>query len=428
MTQANFLRSITIESPCSANWEEMVGNDRIRACGHCRLSVQDLSQMTAAEAYKLVRTSKGRLCLRIHRTPAGDVITRPAYEKLHAISRRTSRIAAGAFTAVMSLSSAAYAQTAGAEKVEQQQPFAQRPAAPASTGPSGWLSGTVTDTNGAVIPGATVQLTNEQTGETQTCIATDDGRYRIWLKTGFSYQTYVTSPNFASATTLRIVPDPSGETRIDSELNPTNDGNMGVVAVRSYEQPLVIAASDDDLETATQLLRNGENVNLAEEDGATALDVAVSNGNYKLVQLLLHAGANANAASEGGNTALFWLDDDAEPELISLLVSSGASVNHTNEYGNTPLLHVANWSSPKVIPALIGAGANVNAQNTDGDTALMIAAKEGNAETVKALLASGANYHLRNAAGEDALMLARAGEHEDVCELLHAAGAVDPPR
>lgn len=427
MTQANFLRSITIKSPCSAKWEEMVGNDRIRACEHCRLSVQDLSQMTAVEAYKLVRTSKGRLCLRIHRTPAGDVITRPVYEKLHAISRRMSRIAAGAFTAVMSLSSAAYAQTADGGQMEQHRAVEAAPVKPAVSGPSGWLSGTATDPNGAVIPGADVKVTNEQTGEVVTLTTDDQGVFRIWLPGGFTYQTQISRAGFVMHTTQKISLNPVGETVVNSMLLVAEVAT-GVVAIASYAQPLVVAAGDNDLETVKQLLRDGENVDQAEEDGTSALALAVSNENYEMVDTLLRAGANANARGEGGITALFWMNGDADPKLISLLVRYGANIDHATENGATPLIHAAVWDNAKLIAALIDAGAAVNTQDNDGNTALMIAAKEGNAETVEALLAAGANCHLRNAAGEDALMLASAGEHKDVCELLRAAGAVDPKR
>lgn len=43
----------------------------------------------------------------------------------------------------------------------------------------GGVQGTVTDTSGAVVPGATVTLTNKETNKTQTVDASDDGFYRI---------------------------------------------------------------------------------------------------------------------------------------------------------------------------------------------------------------------------------------------------------
>src|SRR5260370_2750025 len=102
---------ITIPAPCEADWDSMVGNDQVRFCEHCSLEVTDLSAMTRQAAMRLVARSQGRLCVRYIQRPDGGIFTRTLPEKLHRIGRRVSRIAAGAFTATLSLSSAA-AQTA----------------------------------------------------------------------------------------------------------------------------------------------------------------------------------------------------------------------------------------------------------------------------------------------------------------------------
>jgi hypothetical protein len=40
------LNDLRIASPCSANWDEMVGDNRQRFCGDCKLNVYNLSGMT----------------------------------------------------------------------------------------------------------------------------------------------------------------------------------------------------------------------------------------------------------------------------------------------------------------------------------------------------------------------------------------------
>lgn len=429
MSSSNMLQGIAIESPCTASWEEMSGTDQVRVCTHCDLSVHDLSQMTAAKAFKLVRTSKGRLCVRMRRNPAGEVVTRPVYQKLHAITRRTSRIAAGAFTAVMGLSGAAYAQSTASGTSEKPLTVAAATVKPLFPGPSGWLSGRALDQNEAVIPGASVVLKNEQTGDSQSVTTDEEGRYRIWLEAGFTYELAISSPGFATASTPNIAMDNGGEKQLDVTLNTEVGEVMGaMVMMPAYTQPLLIAVSAGDHDAVRDLLRRGENVNQAEDFGATPLSVAVGHGDYEMVELLLRAGASVRLAGPNGNTPLFWVHDDNEPRLISLLIRYGADVDHVNMSGDTPLIQAAEWNSRELTQALIKAGANVNAQSQDGNTALMIAAQEGNAETVEALLAGGAFYALRNAAGQDALALALLNDRDDVVELLRAAGATDPVR
>src|SRR5262245_30602687 len=39
------LARLRIASPCSADWDEMTGDDRVRFCGRCRKNVYNLSEM-----------------------------------------------------------------------------------------------------------------------------------------------------------------------------------------------------------------------------------------------------------------------------------------------------------------------------------------------------------------------------------------------
>lgn len=381
--------------------------------------------MTRAGAIRLVLQSKGRLCLRVHRDPAGDVITRSVGQKLHAISRRTSRIAAGAFTAVMSVSSAAYAQSSGTPVPDEERPVAEQALKTKANGFSGWLIGTIMDPNGAAIPGAQVTLTNEQTNEVQVLQANENGEFRFWVSGDFSYSLLAEADGFAYSKTEAVSIGSTTETRRDVELSIAS-GNIIVSGGGSvvYLQPLVIAASEDDLKEIKRLLRSGENVNQAEDDGITALDLAVARGNLKIARRLISAGALVNVGGRSGETPVFWLSDENGAKMLALLVSAGANLNVANEEGETALMQASRYGEAALIQALVDAGGLVNLQNHHGDTALIQAARNGNEEAVRVLLAAGAIYGLRNAEGQDALQLAEANDNDEVIDLLVAAGAV----
>jgi hypothetical protein len=89
------LQRIDIASPCHASWEAMEGDERVRFCRHCRLSVYNLSELTASEAEKLVRSHEGRLCVRFYRRPDGTMLTRDCPVGLRSLQRRLIRAAAG---------------------------------------------------------------------------------------------------------------------------------------------------------------------------------------------------------------------------------------------------------------------------------------------------------------------------------------------
>ncbi len=55
-----------ISSPCPKRWTDLVGDDRVRYCGDCKLNVYNLSAMTPAEIAALVRGTSGRLCGQIY--------------------------------------------------------------------------------------------------------------------------------------------------------------------------------------------------------------------------------------------------------------------------------------------------------------------------------------------------------------------------
>src|SRR2546422_218068 len=105
------LDRITIPEPCNADWESMIGNDQVRFCEHCNLHVTNLSNFTRRGALRLVPRPQGRLCVRSLGRPSGRVLTKGARKKLHRFGRLFSQTPPGAFTATLSLSSAAAQST-----------------------------------------------------------------------------------------------------------------------------------------------------------------------------------------------------------------------------------------------------------------------------------------------------------------------------
>ena len=110
MSKKSFIDSVEVGSPCSEDWNQMQGTDKIRLCSHCVKHVNNLSEMTRKEATKLVRASNGIICIRYIANP---VTKRPMFaEQLLQITRRRPGIAAGVMSASLSLSTFAHAQEA----------------------------------------------------------------------------------------------------------------------------------------------------------------------------------------------------------------------------------------------------------------------------------------------------------------------------
>jgi hypothetical protein len=86
--------AIKIATPCSASWDRMTGDDRVRFCGECRLHVYNLSSLTRAEAEELLRQKEGRVCVRFYERADGTVMTQKCPGALAATRRVVMRVAA----------------------------------------------------------------------------------------------------------------------------------------------------------------------------------------------------------------------------------------------------------------------------------------------------------------------------------------------
>ena len=424
---------ITIPAPCTADWESMVGNDQVRFCEHCNLHVTDLSTMTRQAATELVARSQGRLCVRFIQRPDGGVLTKQVPEKLHRISRRVSRIAAGAFTATLSLSSAA-AQT-GSESnsgAPRDQTARARMIAQPEIGSS--LSGVITDPNGAVISGAFLTLTNPRTSSAFSFTTADDGAYKFSLLEEGRYSLVVEAPSFTKTEmpelelrpnvnrTLNIsmeMPQLIAEVEVNANTTVTESVTVGMVAFAEPEEPLVNAAFKDDLEAVKQLAFSTPDLNVRDKNtNMTALDQAAENGNLEIVHTLLLAGAWVNAKNEAGRTALMYLRDKASVDLVRELLSAGAKVNVRDESGDTPLMNAASLTKYEVVKELIENGAKIDLKDNDGKTALMFAATNSDPQIAKLLADAGATVNTKDKDGKTALMIAAEEGDPETLKLL----------
>lgn len=88
------LENIKIASPCAADWNEMIGNERQRFCGACKLNVYNLSGMTQREAENLIMQSENHLCVRFYKRSDGTILTKDCPVGWQSIKRNVSKTAA----------------------------------------------------------------------------------------------------------------------------------------------------------------------------------------------------------------------------------------------------------------------------------------------------------------------------------------------
>jgi len=438
MSRKELIQQLHIASPCSVEWDSMIGNDRVRFCEHCRLSVHHVDSLNSKQLRRLIARSHGRLCVNYTRPNVANTLP-----ILHKIGRRTSALAAGAFSATLGISAATAAT----------QTSFRRPSLPAavvatavlnehfSTGGTGTLRGRVFDPNGAVVPLAKLLLTNMFTNDQHETISDGQGDYVFEDLQPGTYALKIQSPGFANLEITNVVVKADDESRMDQTLSiaeitaevtvgDTESTRVisggGAVAIVMPSDPLVKAAMQDDLEALTVAIAAAPDPNVRDKDAhTTALEYAVRNGNREMVQILLGAKVDVNAKEEHGQTVLMMMSDKVTSELVWDLVNAGAKVNLRDKDGDTALISTAEVSNVEALKALLDAGAKVDLANNDGETALMKAASNGLVNNVRALILAGANVNARDKKGKAAMNYALEANEPAVIRLLKAHGGIE---
>jgi hypothetical protein len=95
------LELITVASPCTAPWDAMNGDDRVRFCGQCSQHVYNLSELTQTQAEDLVQEHEGKMCVRFYRRADGTMLTKDCPVGWRAIQRRVLMIGGAAAAALV---------------------------------------------------------------------------------------------------------------------------------------------------------------------------------------------------------------------------------------------------------------------------------------------------------------------------------------
>jgi len=189
------LRKVQVASPCGANWEQMLGDDRVRWCSHCNLNVYNFSALTKRELSQLIREKEGlRLCGRLYRRADGTVITKDCDRGTKAVVRRASRLVIASLAAALG-TAAAMAQTAEPQSLVQ-----------ISESQAG-INVKVLDASGAGIQGAQIWIRSGILKQPITGTTNEKGQWQFRGLEPAKYELQLSAPGHSPSTQIVTIAD-----------------------------------------------------------------------------------------------------------------------------------------------------------------------------------------------------------------------------
>jgi len=159
------------------------------------------------------------------------------------------------------------------------------------------------------------------------------------------------------------------------------------IPAKAIDHQLMEAAKNNDLNQMEDLIKQGANVNSADDRGRTPLMYAAQAGSTQAMETLVKKhNADVNAKDINDQTALMKSSIMGKNDGVKFLLDNKAKIDDYDKFGRTALTYSARADHTDVLKTLLHKGADANIRDEDGRSPLMEAANKGNAESVKELI------------------------------------------
>ena len=214
------------------------------------------------------------------------------------------------------------------------------------------------------------------------------------------------------------------------DINSLNDSLLvqGLIPLAPREEKcctsLHVAAKENAINLARQLIKMGADVNCEDERSRTPLHVAAFYAGSEMTILLLENQAKVEAVDVAGCTPLYAAMVGKRPqETMTSLVNAKPNVNAmawygaTAWHGGTALNLAIQYDLPAIASLLLEQGANVEASDF-GEGALFTAVHHRRNWAIDLLLDNGANLLEKNRKGHNVLDVAVKMDRESIVRIL----------
>jgi ankyrin repeat protein len=211
---------------------------------------------------------------------------------------------------------------------------------------------------------------------------------------------------------------------LEKGTSPNIKNQTKETALHLLSQEKYFSAADKEI--IKLLIFYGVLIDLKDNQGNTALNIACSYGVLSMVNILLKNGANINSQNNIGMTSLHGaVLNPANVDITRLLLAKGANVNLCDYKEQSPLNYAVacNIDNSENIKLLLNAGADINLKDIHGDSILLASMEHINIELIKMLLEFGHHPDEANDEGITPLHLAMMYNDSESIDLLLKSGA-----
>ncbi|XP_026051151.1 KN motif and ankyrin repeat domain-containing protein 4-like isoform X2 [Carassius auratus] len=222
---------------------------------------------------------------------------------------------------------------------------------------------------------------------------------------------------------------------MDKVSEPDNELSQALTVV--FQQWFHISAEEGACTDTVALYLNEVNsqtptvlqflVNMADDNGNTALHYSVSHCNFSVVKLLLDTGVcEVDLRNKSGYTAIMLasltaVESPADMKVVQQLMELGDVNACVGQVGQTSLHLAVRHGRVPMVRLLLEQGADPNAQDHAGTTPLISACDRGHINIVRILLQeANCDANLKDKGGRSALSLATQASHTEIADLLKA--------
>ncbi len=205
---------------------------------------------------------------------------------------------------------------------------------------TGGISGKVTDPQGAIVPNATVTITNEGTNNISNVTANEDGAFRASNLQPGTYTVEVSGAGFAAFKQQKVVVEVGQVTSLDIPLGLT--GASATVEVTA-EAPVINTNDNSNSTNINQTSINELPINGRRASNFVLLTpTTVPDGTFGLISFRGISGLLNNSTVDGGDNNQSFQSEERGRTRISYVVSQSAirefqvnTSNYSAEYGRS---------------------------------------------------------------------------------------------